>query len=178
MSSLRNIYVPHYTYEDYKQWEGRWELIHGIPYAMSPLPSLRHQRINKKIVNQLENNLSGCKDCEVMMPIDWKIDEDIIVQPDVSVICHLASGNYLRQAPVLIFEIFSPSTKEKDRTVKHELYEKAGVKYYVLVDPDLEKVFVYELIAGEYHLIKDHFNERFTFELAPCPVAFDFNTIW
>ncbi len=27
--------LPHYTYEDYCHWKGRWELIDGIPYAMS-----------------------------------------------------------------------------------------------------------------------------------------------
>lgn len=30
-------YLPNYTYEDYCQSEGQWELIEGIPYAMSPL---------------------------------------------------------------------------------------------------------------------------------------------
>ncbi|HJY21679.1 MAG TPA: hypothetical protein VJ279_02270 [Hanamia sp.] len=27
---------PYYTYKDYCAWEGRWELIDGIPFAMSP----------------------------------------------------------------------------------------------------------------------------------------------
>jgi len=27
--------LPHYTYSDYENWEGQWELIDGIPYAMS-----------------------------------------------------------------------------------------------------------------------------------------------
>ncbi|HSV11108.1 MAG TPA: hypothetical protein VLI68_10085 [Hanamia sp.] len=31
--------LPHYTYEDYCHWEGRWEVIDGIPYAMIPAPS-------------------------------------------------------------------------------------------------------------------------------------------
>ena len=30
--------LPHYTYDDYVQWEGRWELIKGIPFAMVPAP--------------------------------------------------------------------------------------------------------------------------------------------
>ena len=178
MSSIRNIYLPHYTYEDYKQWEGRWELIYGIPYAMSPLPSIRHQRINGNIFGQLQKNLSGCKECQPLIPVDWKIAEDTVVQPDISVICHTANGNYLQQAPVLIFEIFSPSTKEKDQNVKYELYEKAGVKYYVLVDPDLEKVSLYQQITGKYQLIKGEFNGNFNFELNPCTVAFDFSSIW
>lgn len=35
-NSARLKHLPHYTYEDYKQWEGRWELIYGIPFAMAP----------------------------------------------------------------------------------------------------------------------------------------------
>ncbi|WP_301924323.1 hypothetical protein [Ferruginibacter sp.] len=37
MSSAVKI-LPHYTYEDHCQWEGRWEIIEGIPFAMSPAP--------------------------------------------------------------------------------------------------------------------------------------------
>jgi hypothetical protein len=44
MSTAAKI-LPSYTYEDYLHWEGRWELIDGIPYAMSPFPAPRHQRI-------------------------------------------------------------------------------------------------------------------------------------
>ena len=38
-----------YTYEDYKQWEGDWELIDGIPQAMAPSPALKHQFIIMKL---------------------------------------------------------------------------------------------------------------------------------
>ena len=27
-----------YTYDDYKNWQGDWELIYGHPYAMAPSP--------------------------------------------------------------------------------------------------------------------------------------------
>jgi len=36
--SIAERYRPYYTYDDYCQWEGRWELIEGMSYAMSPLP--------------------------------------------------------------------------------------------------------------------------------------------
>ena len=32
--------LPHYSYQDYRRWEGDWELIEGIPYAMTPSPTL------------------------------------------------------------------------------------------------------------------------------------------
>ena len=35
--------LPHYTFEDWLHWEGRWEIIHGLPYAMSPSPVPKHQ---------------------------------------------------------------------------------------------------------------------------------------
>jgi hypothetical protein len=59
MSSAVKI-LPHYTYVEYEQWEGQWELIEGIPYAMSPLPSFpihflwaiaKHLSISKKFGN-------------------------------------------------------------------------------------------------------------------------------
>ena len=49
ISALRIEDLPHYTYDDYVQWEGRWELINGIPYAMTPAPSVKHQLISQNI---------------------------------------------------------------------------------------------------------------------------------
>ena len=31
---LEDVY---YTYEDYRQWKGDWELIDGVPFAMAPV---------------------------------------------------------------------------------------------------------------------------------------------
>ena len=48
MSAIKLL--PHYTYEDYCNWEGRWELIDGIPFAMSPAPTPRHQWLIANII--------------------------------------------------------------------------------------------------------------------------------
>lgn len=37
-------YIPRYTYEDWLHWEGQWELIDGVPFAMSPMPVPSHQQ--------------------------------------------------------------------------------------------------------------------------------------
>ena len=57
--------LPHYTYEEYCQWEGRWELIEGIPYAMSPTPVPRHQWISCNIKSELKDAIKKalCKNC-------------------------------------------------------------------------------------------------------------------
>ncbi len=53
--------LPHYTYEDYLQWKGRWELIEGIPYAMSPQPVPKHQRIAVNLSTEFRIALKKCK---------------------------------------------------------------------------------------------------------------------
>ncbi|MEJ7685326.1 MAG: hypothetical protein WKG06_47285 [Segetibacter sp.] len=44
--------LPHYTYNDWVNWKGQWELIEGIPYAMSPTPVPEHQRIGANISSE------------------------------------------------------------------------------------------------------------------------------
>jgi hypothetical protein len=46
-----NVYklIPNYTYEDYCQWQGNWEVIDGIAYAMSPMSNPRHQNLANEL---------------------------------------------------------------------------------------------------------------------------------
>ena len=85
--SIAERYRPHYTYDDYCQWEGKWELIEGMPYAMSLAPIPAHQRISVKLITRFEMALDSCKNCQVYMPLDWKIEDDTIVQPDMLIVC-------------------------------------------------------------------------------------------
>ena len=62
-------YHEHYTVDDYNKWEGDWELIHGAPYAMTPSPSLLHQRLKQKLSMMLGAQLQECPDCEVLFEI-------------------------------------------------------------------------------------------------------------
>jgi Uma2 family endonuclease len=52
-----------YTFRDWLEWEGRWELIDGSPYNMTPAPSWHHQYIVSELYFALRTyfgNLSGC----------------------------------------------------------------------------------------------------------------------
>ncbi len=146
-----------YTYSDYLKWpEGeRWELIDGVPYLMSPGPSIEHQGISGEIFRQFANYLFD-KTCNVFTaPLDIRIpaadekDEDIntVVQPDIVVLCDkgkLDKKGY-RGAPVLVVEILSPSTTKKDLSEKYALYERSGVKEYWVVFPRDQVLDVYLL---------------------------------
>lgn len=178
MSSLTPEYLPHYTYDDYTQWEGVWELIQGIAYAMTPAPIIKHQRISNNIAWLLNDQLKECEKCMALLPVDWKISEDTVVQPDNLVVCYEAMGRFITKAPSLIFEILSKSTAQKDLHLKYELYEKEGVEYYVIIDPEDEVAKVYELKGGRYVKMLDATDEAVSFDLKKCNFTFDFARIW
>ncbi len=170
--------LPHYTWDDYLHWEGRWELIDGIPHAMTPAPSIAHQQISHHIDRQLGEALDDCDQCQALLPVDWRISEDTVVQPDNLVIRHPPAGSYLTRAPVLIFEVLSKASAIKDRETKFGIYEREGVKFYVIVDPVERLARVYELASGRYRKRLDARDERLTFDLGPCAIGFDFSLIW
>jgi len=176
--------LPHYCYAEYVCWKGDWELIGGIPYAMTPAPSIKHQIISNNIAWQLKDLLQGCPKCQALLPVDWKIDESTIVQPDNLVICDAPENEaFLTKAPMLIFEVLSKSTASKDRTTKFHLYEREGVQYYVIVDPDNadpdnSSAKIYGLLDGRYVKIKDVSSEPVGFDFDECSIVFDFSKIW
>ncbi len=172
-------YIPRYTYEDYRQWEGKWELIRGIPYAMSPAPVIRHQEVASNISLELKEQSKACQKCKALQAVDWKIDERTVVCPDNLLVCGDEIGEaYLVETPEMIFEVLSPSTMFKDRNVKYKLYEKMGVSYYVLVDISARVAEVFRLYEGAYEKIADAQDDTVHFTLKTCEVEFDFTKIW
>ena len=169
---------PHYTVRDYEHWEGRWELIQGLPYAMSPQPSIRHQQVSQNIASLLAEALETCPACRPLLPVDWKLSEDTILQPDNLVVCGEVEGQYLTEPPVLIFEVLSPSTAYKDRAVKFSLYEEQGVPHYVLVDPAETSVVAFELVEGGYRKRTVEQTGDLAFDLGPCRIALDLQRLW
>jgi len=182
MGKLKLEDLPYYTYDDYKNWEGNdWELIYGQAYCMSPAPMIKHQSVINNIAWELKNIFSECKHCQALLPVDWKIAEDTVVQPDNSLICHEPQNEaYITKAPKIIFEILSKSTAKKDKGLKYNLYEQEGVNYYIIVDIEDEIAKVYELKDGRYIKVCDASDETVTFNIKECnnTIKFDFSKIW
>lgn len=169
--------LPNYTYDEYCKWEGKWEIIDGIPYAMSPSPSLKHQIIASRLNVILGNSTAaiGCIPCEVVQPIDIKISEYTVVQPDLSIICAPPKKDFLDFPPVMVVEILSPSTREKDLITKYELYRGFGIKYYVVIDPENDSIASHILHEGKYKKSAS----PYTFELTEnCTISPDLNEVF
>jgi len=145
-------YIPNYRVSDYQSWEGDWELWDGIPVAMSPSPFGIHQwavtTIAASILSQLDDQ--GCNDCYVLVELDWIVNDQTVVRPDVAVCCGKFPERFIESAPSLIIEVLSQSTAEKDRTSKRELYQSLGVKHYRIHDPETESLQAFRLVEGVF----------------------------
>lgn len=144
-----------YTFADYLSWDEneRYEIIYGDAVMMAP-PKRIHQAAAAEIFGQIHLFLKD-KPCEVYFaPFGVRLFEqdgdapdnvDTVVEPDISVVCdHSKLDDYgCKGAPDMIVEILSPSTMRHDRIVKLDLYRRAGVREYWIVDPNNQTVEVY-----------------------------------
>ena len=79
-------------------------------------------------------------------------------------------------APDLVVEILSPSTSERDRTLKRDLYLRSGVGEYWIVDPEHHQVAKYVLQHSDYAVEGTH-TDRITCEAFPG-VSVDLTQVW
>jgi Uma2 family endonuclease len=159
-----------YTYADYLSWQEdeRVEIIDGIPYytyggeivkgasAMQATPSQAHQIILGEIFLQLRIFLSG-KPCRAYLaPFAVRLNAadngDTTVEPDIIVVCDSSKvfKRGINGAPDLVVEILLPSTSRKDRHIKFNKYQQAGVRECWIVDPDTKLVEVSVLENSRY----------------------------
>ena len=111
-----------------------------------------------------------CK-CRIYHPIDVKIKNDTVVNPEFLVVCDKIEGHFLERPFPIVIEILSPSTRIKDKVTKYNLYEEFGIQYYVIVDPDDNSVNIFKLDdKGKYQEYQQH-----TFDLDEnCRIEIDF----
>ncbi len=129
-------YSPLYTLADHEEWQGDWELWHGVAVDMSPSPFARHQWVVGENCSQFLNSLEAhCNRCFVLMETDWIVNDDTVVCPDIVIVCGTFPERFITEPPRLIVEVLSPSTEDKDRTAKWDLYASLGVEFYLLADP-------------------------------------------
>lgn len=142
-----------YTEKDYYSLPEnvRAELIDGQIYSMSA-PGRIHQEIlnfvNTEINIYLRSKKGPCRVYPAPFAVRLFEDSDrTVVEPDISVICdpNKLTDKGCTGAPDWIVEIISPATSSHDYIRKLNLYAKAGVKEYWILDPRIGKVFLYRL---------------------------------
>lgn len=167
-----------YTYEDYKLWEGDWELIDGEAVAMAPSPIGPHQGLLTVILIDIGTALKQCgTPCYAYAELDYIIDEFNVFRPDIAITCQKVV-DFIRTPPKFIVEILSPSTALKDTTIKFQTYQKEGVEYYMMVDYNLKKAKLYKLIDFEYKKIDEKSEGKMEVDIDGCKIPFDLDAWW
>ena len=139
----------HTTEEIYALPEGkRAELIDGQIYDMAP-PGRIHQelvqQLSRTIGNYIANHKGICKVYPAPFAVFLNQDDKTYVEPDISVICdkNKLNDKGCTGAPDWIIEIVSPSSRRMDYYIKLFKYRAAGVREYWIVDPDKNRIMVY-----------------------------------
>jgi Uma2 family endonuclease len=143
--------LENYSYNDYldidKSTKERVELIDGQIYMMAGASAL-HQDAVGNIFYILKTFSKEKKRCTPRIaPFDLKLNVNnniSVVQPDVMLFCES------EEIPCAVFEVLSPSTAHKDKTVKKELYEKSGIKEYFLVNVEFKIIEKFILLDDNY----------------------------
>lgn len=175
------VYHEHYTIEDYQQWQGDWELLGGMPYAMTPSPSVTHQMVSGNVYVQLKTQLdshpSHCASCYALIETDWEVSSDTVVRPDCMIICH-EPGEKIVKTPELIVEVVSSTSAKRDETLKFDLYQKEGVLYYLLVYPEKKLAKAFSNHLAQFSKIGDFSTEQRAFNFGACSIEIDFSKLW
>jgi Uma2 family endonuclease len=134
----------------------RYELYDGEVYVV-PAPMPRHQRVQIRLVEWLDEYAESIGGFAVDSPIDIVFSEHDVLQPDVVFFgparAHLVDlDRAIRHAPDLCVEILSPSTEATDRGRKMQMFARYGVPEYWIVDPVHKTIEVHRLERGGYVL--------------------------
>ncbi len=158
-----------YTIDDiYALPDGeRAELIDGDIYYMAP-PSRIHQKIRWKlhqaIANYIDSNKGTCEVYAAPFAVFLNEDDKNYAEPDISVICDKdkLTDKGCKGAPDWIIEIVSAGSRRMDYYTKLFKYRTAGVREYWIVDPEKERVMVYDF--------ERETTDEYTFNM-PVPVG-------
>ncbi len=66
----------------------------GHPVAMNPTAVPRHQYVASALRSEFHQQLKKCTSCKAFDPIDYKINEDLILIPDILIVCKPIEKKY------------------------------------------------------------------------------------
>ena len=144
------------TYEDYAKTsdDERYELLDGELVDV-PTPNTSHQRTLLDLGTLFNIFVRGNDLGRVYVaPFDVVLSDTNVVQPDVIFVSRERLGIIthanIQGAPDLVVEVRSPSTAQRDLTIKRRLYAEHGVKEYWMVDSEARTVTVLLLRNGVF----------------------------
>lgn len=137
----------HWTFDEYAALPDdgkRYEIMNGV-LIMTPAPEPAHQSAVALLIYYLLQAVQFKGLGRVLpAPIDVRLTDDRVVQPDVLVVLnanlHKIGKKNVIGGPDLVIEVASEGTALYDRLSKFEAYEQAGVAEYWIVHPQKKTI--------------------------------------
>ena len=134
------------------------ELIDGLVHMASPLSGI-HSDFHIRLGLWLGFYTTFTPGCALRTDVTWLMSEDSVPQPDLSLRWlpeyggqARLEGEYPAGAPELIVEV-SVTSIARDEGEKLRLYERSGVREYLIVQPKKRRINWRELMEGKYREI-------------------------
>jgi Uma2 family endonuclease len=131
------------------------ELIDGIVYMPSPV-SLPHRTIQFFLGGWLDDYASATPGCDPGMEGTWLMGASQVPQPDLEMRIlpeyggqSRVEGLYPWGAPELVAEV-AVSSRSRDFGAKKRLYERAGVREYLIAVPPSRDLVAFSLTGGGF----------------------------
>jgi Uma2 family endonuclease len=152
------------SHEFMRRWEAmpdlkHAELIDGIVHMPSPILQV-HGTFDFLLSSWLTYYVTATRGCGASGEATWLMFPDNVPQPDMALMILPEYGGqssvergYATGAPELIIEI-SVTTAAKDSGVKLRLYERAGVREYLIVQPRKQRLTWKHLAENKYREIE------------------------
>jgi Uma2 family endonuclease len=124
------------------------EIVKGDLFLV-PSPSVKHQRISKRLYEAFASYLKDKPVGELFYaPVDVILSETDVVIPDLFFVLkendRIVQKENMRGTPDLVIEILSIN-QDRDKVVKKALYEQYKVKEYWVVDAEAGSIHVFTL---------------------------------
>lgn len=132
-----------------------WEVVDGMGYELD-IPETMHQEIVSYIhmclYQYVRTKEYVCKIYTFPISVYPEDDTDTILRPDLFLVSeeNKIRKNGVYTAPDFVLEVLSRETRKKDMSVKLQKYVSSGVKEYWMLDPDQEKLVVYNFMEEDF----------------------------
>lgn len=140
-------------------------------------PSRRHALVQSRLTRALQD--ARPVGYEVLPEWGWHAGLQTVFEPDIMVFRADAPGpDLLREPPLLVVEVCSPSTRSEDWGRKRDLYARGGAPWYWVVDPDADAITVLHNESGQFMELQRHDTLGMLEVSEPFPVALDLLSVF
>ena len=128
--------------EDYGDHRIKKEMIDGGIYLMAS-PSGEHRDVQGNLLSIFNAYFKQAKKrCRARIDHELYIDEKNTLEPDIKILCR---ENKNSDIPVIVAEVLSKSTRDRDLGIKMEKYAEIGVREYWIITWETFSIDIYAL---------------------------------